>query len=295
MTVFTGAGTALVTPFAKDGKIDFPAFERLIRFQIEKKADALIVCGCTGEAATLTDQERMECVRIAVDLSAGRIPVIAGTGSNVTETAVSLSERAQRAGADAILVITPYYNKCTQSGLINHYRKIAARVDIPMMLYNVPSRTGVNLLPQTVMALADECDNIIAIKEASGNISQIADLAAISQGRMDIYSGNDDMIVPMLSLGAKGVISVVSNILPTMTHNMVRAFQNGQTKKAADLQLQLLPLIRALFCEVNPIPVKAALSYLGMCENVLREPLTALESQHIQLLKTALKELEVIN
>lgn len=290
MSIFEGAGVALITPFTETEEVDYARLGELLEFQIENGTDAIIICGCTGEAATLTEEERLECIRYTVEKVDHRIPVIAGTGTNCTRTAVSLAKKAEKAGADALLVITPYYNKGTQKGLIAHYKAVADAVTLPIMLYNVPSRTGVNLLPQTAVTLAKECENIVAIKEASGNISQLADLAALADGCLDIYSGNDDMIVPLLSLGGKGVVSVLSNVAPRETHDMVMEYLNGNAAKATALQLKFLPLVRALFCEVNPIPVKAALAEMGMDSGVVRMPLTKLEPEHLTVVKDALSK-----
>lgn len=295
MSIFEGAGVALITPFTKTGEIDYERLGELLEFQISEGTDAIIVCGCTGEAAALTPEERHSCIRYTVECVNHRIPVIAGTGANITSTAISLSLDAIECGADAILSITPYYNKCTQKGLITHYKAIAGAISVPMMLYNVPSRTGVNLLPQTAITLAQECEHIVAIKEASGNISQVAELAALSAQAgncLDIYSGNDDMIVPLLSLGGKGVVSVLSNVMPKETHRMVMEYLYGNRNEATKLQLDLLPLIHDLFCVVNPIPVKAALQLMGKCAGTLRAPLTELETESQDLLEQLKKEMK---
>lgn len=294
MSIFRGSGVALVTPFTDREEIDYEALNCLIEFQITNGTDAIIICGCTGEAATLTNEERLACIRHTIGQVSHRVPVIAGTGTNCTKTTLSLSMEAEALGADALLIITPYYNKCTQAGLFAHYRTVAESVTIPIILYNVPSRTGVNLLPQTAIALAKECKNIVAIKEASGNISQLADLAALSDGVLDLYSGNDDMIVPLLSLGGIGVISVLSNILPRQTHDMVTAFLRRETETATRLQLETLPLTRALFSEVNPIPVKYALSRMGLCGETLRAPLTPLEKHHRDALQKLLLDFSLL-
>ena len=274
-TVFTGAATAIITPF-QNGKVDFDAFARLLEWQIEKGIDALVVCGTTGEASTLTDEEHREVIRFAVEKVAHRVPVIAGTGSNDTDYAIDLTRYAGEVGADAVLLVTPYYNKATQNGLYESFKATADASTVPCILYNVPSRTGCNLLPATVARLAKH-PRIVAIKEASGNISQIAELAALVGDEMDIYSGNDDQILPILALGGKGVISVLSNPMPTETAELCRRFFEGDLAGARKLQLDLLPFVNALFSEVNPIPVKAAMAKMGFGENSLRLPLTPME------------------
>ena len=277
-TVFTGAATAIITPF-KGNEIDYEAFGRLLDWQIAEGIDAIVVCGTTGEASTLTDEEHREAIRFAVERVGGRVPVIAGTGSNDTAYAIELSKYACEVGADALLLVTPYYNKATQKGLIESFLAVANACDKPIILYNVPSRTGCNILPKTAAILAEH-PNIVAIKEASGNISQIAELIALTRGKLDVYSGNDDQIVPILSLGGKGVISVLSNPMPRATSEMCHKFFAGDVAGSAKLQLDLLPLVNALFCEVNPIPVKAAMAAMGFCENYVRLPLTAMEPEN---------------
>lgn len=274
-TVFTGAATAIITPLTEKG-IDYDRFGRLIDWQIDAGINAIVAVGTTGEGSTLTDEEHREAIRFCVERVAGRVPVIAGTGSNDVAYAIDLTRFACEAGADAMLLVTPYYNKATQKGLITSFTAIADASTKPCILYNVPSRTGCNLLPETLSVLADH-ENIVAVKEASGNISQIAKAAALCRDRLDFYSGNDDQIVPVLSLGGKGVISVLSNIMPAETVEICNRYFRGDTAGAADLQLELLPLIDALFCEVNPIPVKAACAAMGFCENYLRLPLTPME------------------
>ena len=291
-TVFTGAATAIVTPLTKDG-IDYEQFGRLIDWQIEEGIDAIVAVGTTGEGSTLTDDEHKEAIRFAVERAAGRVPVIAGTGSNDIAYAISLTEYACEVGADAMLLVTPYYNKATQNGLIESFRAIADASTKPCILYNVPSRTGCNLLPASVLKLAEH-PNIVGIKEASGNISQIAELAALVGDKIDIYSGNDDQIVPVLSLGGKGVISVLSNIMPKATSEMCRLFFEGDVAASRKLQLDLLPLINALFSEVNPIPVKAAVSAMGYCENYLRLPLTPMEEAHAEVLYSLMRKENLI-
>lgn len=263
MPIFKGAGVAIVTPFTQDDKVNFEELGKMIDFQIAGGTDAIIICGTTGESSTLTHEEHGECIKFAVEHTAGRVPVIAGTGSNSTAEAIRLSTHAQNNGADALLLVTPYYNKATQKGLIQHYTAIANSVDLPIILYNVPSRTGVNILPQTAVTLAKNVKNIVAVKEASGNISQVAELAALADGCIDIYSGNDDQVVPLLSLGGVGVISVLSNVMPKLTHDMVMSYLNGDVKLSRQLQLSVMNLNKALFCEVNPIPVKEALNMMG--------------------------------
>ncbi|MBE7090314.1 MAG: 4-hydroxy-tetrahydrodipicolinate synthase [Clostridiales bacterium] len=292
-TVFTGAATAIVTPLTKDG-IDYEQFARLIDWQIEEGIDAIVAVGTTGEGSTLTDEEHKEAIRFCVEHVAGRVPVIAGTGSNDAAYAIELTKYACEVGADAMLLVTPYYNKATQNGLIAFFTAIADASDKPCILYNVPSRTGCNLLPATVAKLAKH-PNIVGIKEASGDISQIAELAALVGDTFDIYSGNDDQIVSMMSLGAKGVISVLSNLMPKATHDMCALFDAGHLVQAREMQLKLLPLVKALFCEVNPIPVKAAMHAMGYCENYLRLPLTPMEAAHEAQLLTLMREQGLID
>ncbi len=282
-TVFRGAATALITPLTADG-VDYAAFGRLIDWQIEQGIDALVIAGTTGEGSTLTYQEHEECIRFAVERAAGRVPIIAGSGSNDTNRAITLSKFSCRAGADALLVVTPYYNKATQRGLIASYNAIADAVDKPIILYNVPSRTGVNIEPATYAELAKH-PNIVGIKEASGNISKIVETAMLVGDAVDIYSGNDDQVVPVLSMGGSGVISVLSNVMPAATVEMCRRFFDGDVAGSARMQMDLLPLINALFSEVNPIPVKAAMAAMGWCENIVRLPLTPMEEGHWQKLK----------
>ena len=288
-TVFTGAATAIITPF-QNGKVDYDALGRLIEWQIAKGIDALVVCGTTGEASTLTDEEHREVIRYSVEKVAKRVPVIAGTGSNDTDYAIDLTRFAGEVGADAVLLVTPYYNKATQNGLYESFKATADASAVPCILYNVPSRTGCNLLPATVARLSAH-PRIVAIKEASGNISQIAELAALVGDKMDIYSGNDDQIVPILALGGKGVISVLSNPMPAETHEMCRRFFEGDIAGARELQLSLLPFVGALFSEVNPIPVKACMAKMGFGENSLRLPLTPMEEAHKEKLFAIMEEL----
>ena len=291
-TVFVGAATAIVTPLTKDG-IDYEQFGRLIEWQIAEGIAAIVAVGTTGEGSTLTDQEHKEAIKFCVEKVGGRVPVIAGTGSNDTAYAIELTKYACEVGADAMLLVTPYYNKATQRGLIESFRAIADASTKPCILYNVPSRSGCNLLPSSVLALADH-PNIVGIKEACGDISQVASLCALVGDKLDVYSGNDDQIVPILSLGGKGVISVLSNIMPKETQKMCTDYLSGNVTEARDAQLRLLPLINALFCEVNPIPVKAAVAAMGYCENYLRLPLTTMEPEHEAKLLSLMKEQNLI-
>lgn len=294
MTIFKGAGVAIVTPFTEDNKVNYDALAKMIDFQIEEGTDSIVICGTTGESSTLSHEEHDECIRFTVEYTAGRVPVIAGTGSNSTEEAIRLSTHAEKAGADALLLVTPYYNKATQGGLISHYTQIANSVEIPIIMYNVPSRTGVNILPETAAALAKNVENIVAIKEASGNIGQVARLAALTEGCLDIYSGNDDQIVPLLSLGGVGVISVLSNVAPRMTHDIVAKYLEGDVTASCKLQLDAMELINALFCEVNPIPVKAALNMMGMEAGGLRAPLSEMTDANKEVLRMAMKNLNLL-
>ncbi len=291
-TLFTGAATAIVTPLTENG-VDYEQFGRLIDWQIAEGIDAIVAVGTTGEGSTLTDEEHKEAIRFCVERVSGRVPVIAGTGSNDTAYAIEMTKYACSVGADAMLLVTPYYNKATQRGLIESFRAIADASDKPCILYNVPGRTGCNLTPASAAVLAEH-PNIVGIKEASGNISQIAELARLVGDKMDIYSGNDDQIVPILSLGGKGVISVLSNIMPKATSEMCKKFFAGDVAGSRAMQLELLPLVDALFCEVNPIPVKAAVSAMGYCENYLRLPLTPMESANEEKLLALMKEQKLI-
>lgn len=293
MAIFEGAGVAIVTPFYDNGDINFEKLESLIDFQIENETDAIIICGTTGEASAMCDEDHIECIRIAVSRTRGRVPVIAGTGSNDTLHGINLTKRAKAIGADASLQVTPYYNKTTQKGLLEHFKAIGQAADLPMILYNVPSRTGVNINAQTAYELS-QFDFIAGIKEASGNFSQIAQIAAMCQGELPIYSGNDDQIIPVLSLGGKGVISVLSNIIPKQTHDMVKLYLNGQTKEAAMLQLKYLDLATALFYEVNPIPIKAALNLMGYEVGPCRLPLVPMDELNLAKLKKVLENYQLI-
>lgn len=288
MSLFSGSGVALVTPFT-DGKVNFNKLEELLNWHVEQGTDAIVICGTTGEASTMTDEEQKETIKFTVNKINGRIPVIAGTGSNCTAHAIEMSEYAQKVGADGLLVITPYYNKATQKGLLAHFTALADAVNIPMIIYNVPGRTGVNILPATLAELAKH-PNIQGVKEASGNIAQIAEIARLVPENFYIYSGNDDMVVPLMSLRGSGVISVVANIAPKDTHDMVQKFIDGDVKGACDLQLQLKPLIDALFIEVNPIPVKTAMNLMAFEVGELRLPLTEMTDAHLNILKTRMTE-----
>ena len=293
MAIFEGAGVALVTPFFDNGDINFGKLEEYIDFQIDNGTDAIIICGTTGEASTMTDDEHLECIKVAVDRTNRRVPVIAGTGSNDTRHGINLTKRAKALGVDATLQVTPYYNKATQNGLIEHFTAIGKAVDLPMILYSVPSRTGVGIAPKTVQALA-KYDFVQGIKEATGNLSNAAEIAHLCGEDFPIYSGNDDQVLPILSLGGKGVISVLSNVAPQQTHDMVRYYLDGNHKEALRLQLDFLPLIKALFCEVNPIPAKMALNLMGMEAGPCRLPLTNLEPEHTALLKQALIDAHIL-
>lgn len=294
MAIFKGAGVALVTPFHEDESVNYEALEALIEMQIEGSTDAIIVCGTTGEPSTMTEEERESVIRFVIEKVKKRVPVIAGTGCNNTKDSVAMSKKAETLGADGLLVVTPYYNKATQDGLFLHYKAIADEVNIPIIMYNVPSRTGCNILPETAVRIARECKNVVAIKEAGGNISQVATLAFMGKGILDIYSGNDDQIIPILSLGGIGVISVLSNIAPKDTHDMVMEYLEGDREKALDIQLRYLKIIQALFCEVNPIPAKAALNLMGKNAGTLRLPLTKMCEKNQVVLKIAMEEAGLI-
>ncbi len=290
MSIFTGAGVAIVTPFHEDGSINFEAFAELIEFQIANSTDAIIVMGTTGESATTSEEEHLEAIKFCAETVKGRVPVVAGTGSNCTRTAVYLSTEAEKYGVDGLLVVTPYYNKATQNGLYQHYKTIADSVKLPIIIYNVPSRTGCNILPETVVRLCNDVENIVGVKEASGNISQITKLFALADGKVDVYSGNDDQIVPILALGGKGVISVLSNVAPKQTHDICQLFFDGKTAESAALQLKAIPLVNALFSEVNPIPVKKGVEFMGFAAGPLRMPLTEIEPVHEEQLRKAMAE-----
>lgn len=294
MAIFTGAAVAITTPFTANGEVDYKTFADQIEYQIENGTDAIVVCGTTGEASTLSHEEHLECIKFCAEKVNKRIPVIAGTGSNCTETAIYLSTEAEKYGVDGLLIVTPYYNKATQKGLIEHYTAIANSVKLPIIMYNVPGRTGCNILPATADQLIKTVPNIVGIKEATGNLSQVAKLAALLDGEGDIYSGNDDQIIPIMSLGGKGVISVLSNIAPQKTHDICQAFFDGDTAKAAKLQLEAIELVDALFCEVNPIPVKKAVQLQGRDTGVLRRPLTEMEPQNADKLEKAMNKYGVL-
>nr|WP_317378828.1 4-hydroxy-tetrahydrodipicolinate synthase [uncultured Faecalimonas sp.] len=290
MAIFTGAGVAIITPFHEDGSIHYDQLKKLVDYHCENGTDSIVICGTTGESATMTEEEHLECIKNTIAFAAGRIPVIAGTGSNCTATAVELSREAAKAGADGLLVVTPYYNKATQKGLIEHYKAIAREADAPIIMYSVASRTGCNIEPATVATLVKEVDNIVGVKEASGNISQVAKIMQLTQGDIDLYSGNDDQIVPILALGGKGVISVLSNVAPRETHEICERFFAGDIKGSRELQLKAIPLINALFSEVNPIPVKKAVELMGIETGGLRMPLTEMEEANTKKLAQAMRE-----
>ena len=290
MAIFTGAGVALVTPFHEDGSINYDKLDELIDYHCTNGTDSIIICGTTGESSTLSEKEHMECIKFAIERTKKRLPVIAGTGSNATYTTIDMSKEAVEYGADGLLLVTPYYNKATQKGLIAHYKAVAQEAKAPIIMYSVASRTGLNIAPETAATLIREVDNIVGIKEASGNISQVAKIMSLTDGKADLYSGNDDQIVPLLSLGAKGVISVLSNVAPKETHDICEKFFAGDVKGSCELQLRAIPLIEQLFCEVNPIPVKKAVNLMGMECGGVRMPLTELSPEHVDLLAQAMKD-----
>lgn len=294
MSIFTGAGVAIITPFNEDGTVNYDAFGEIIEAQIKGGSDAIIVCGTTGESSTMNDEEHIAVIKYCVDKVAKRVPVIAGSGSNCTREAVNISREAERVGADGLLCVTPYYNKCTQEGLYQYYKAISDAVNIPIIMYNVPSRTGTTIQPETAVRIAKEVKNVVAIKEASGNISAVAKLASLADGCIDIYSGNDDQVLPILSLGGKGVISVWSHVAPKKVHDMVMAFLEGDIATAQKLQLEAIDVIGALFSEVNPIPVKAAMNMLGFNAGPVRAPLTELSDKNKEVLKKSLKDYGVL-
>ncbi len=289
MAIFEGAGVALITPFTESGEVNYRKLEELLEEQIAGGTDAIISCGTTGESSTMTHEEHIQVVRYTCQVVKGRIPVIAGTGSNCTREAVHLSQEAEKAGADGLLLVTPYYNKATQKGLTAHYTHIAQSVKIPCLLYHIPGRTGVTMAPATIASLCRNVPNIVGVKEASGNFSSMATLMHMAEGHVDLYSGNDDQIVPLLAMGGKGVISVLSNVAPKQTHDICQSFFDGDVKKSLQLQLKAIPLITQLFCEVNPIPVKAALNLMGKEVGGLRMPLTEMEPQHQEDLAAAMR------
>lgn len=290
MAIFTGAGVALVTPFHEDGSVNFDKLDELIDYHCENGTDSLIICGTTGESSTLSEEEHMECIKFAVERTKKRLPVIAGTGSNATYTTIDMSKEAAEYGVDGLLIVTPYYNKATQKGLADHYKAVAKEAKAPIIMYSVASRTGLNIAPETAAELIRDVDNIVGIKEASGNISQVAKIMHLTEGKADLYSGNDDQIVPLLSLGGKGVISVLSNVAPRETHDICAKFFAGDVKGACELQLKAIPLIEQLFCEVNPIPVKKAVNLMGMECGGLRMPLTEISPEHEKSLAQAMRD-----
>ena len=294
MSIFTGAGVALVTPFKEDLSVDYDQLEKFIDFQINNGTDSIVICGTSGEASTMSHDEQIEVVSACVSHVNGRVPVIAGAGANCTDEALNLAKRSEKAGADGLLVVTPYYNKATQKGLEEYYTTVGNSVDIPIIMYNVPGRTGTNIQPATAVKIAKSVDNIVAIKEASGDIGQVATLAALADGCLDIYSGNDDQVVPLLALGGKGVISVLSNVAPRETHDMVMKFLEGDVKGSLDIQLKYMDVIHNLFSEVNPIPAKRAVAELGYCKNIVRRPLTEMEEDHAQVLIQSMKEAGIL-
>ena len=294
MSIFTGAGVALVTPFKEDLSVDYDQLEKFIDFQINNGTDSIVICGTSGEASTMSHDEQIEVVSACVSHVNGRVPVIAGAGANCTDEALNLAKRSEKAGADGLLVVTPYYNKATQKGLEEYYITVGNSVDIPIIMYNVPGRTGTNIQPATAVKIAKSVDNIVAIKEASGDIGQVATLAALADGCLDIYSGNDDQVVPLLALGGKGVISVLSNVAPRETHDMVMKFLEGDVKGSLDIQLKYMDVIHNLFSEVNPIPAKRAVAEMGYCKNIVRRPLTEMEEDHAQVLIQSMKEAGIL-
>ena len=294
MSIFTGAGVALVTPFKEDLSVDYDQLEKFIDFQINNGTDSIVICGTSGEASTMSHDEQIEVVSACVSHVNGRVPVIAGAGANCTDEALNLAKRSEKAGADGLLVVTPYYNKATQKGLEEYYTTVGNSVDIPIIMYNVPGRTGTNIQPATAVKIAKSVDNIVAIKEASGDIGQVATLAALADGCLDIYSGNDDQVVPLLALGGKGVISALSNVAPRETHDMVMKFLEGDVKGSLDIQLKYMDVIHNLFSEVNPIPAKRAVAEMGYCKNIVRRPLTEMEEDHAQVLIQSMKEAGIL-
>ena len=294
MSIFTGSAVAIITPFKNGGEVDYESFANIIEFQVANKTDAIVVCGTTGEASCLSHEEHLDVIGFCVKQVAGRVPVIAGTGSNCTETAIYLTKEADALGADAMLVVTPYYNKATQNGLVAHFTAVAGATKKPIILYNVPSRTGCKMTPATIATLYKTVDNIVAVKEATGDISVATEIAALTDGKMDIYSGNDDMIVPILSIGGKGVISVLSHVIPYEVHEMVASYLRGETDKARDLQVKYFRLAKDLFLEVNPIPVKAATCMMGQCDGSVRMPLSIMEPQNQAILRAEMERMGVL-
>lgn len=294
MRIFTGSGVALVTPMKDDLSVNYDKLEELVNYHIDQGTDSIIVCGTTGEAATQSHEEHLATVKACVEFAKKRIPVIAGTGSNCTETAIYLSQKAQEYGVDGLLVVSPYYNKATQQGLVGHFTAVANSVKLPIILYNVPGRTGCNILPSTVATLTKNVENIVGIKEASGNISQVAQIMQLTDGKIDLYSGNDDQIVPILSLGGVGVISVLANVAPKETHDIVAKYLAGDTKGSLELQLKYLPLVDCLFSEVNPIPVKKAVNLMGKEVGTLRMPLTEMSPEKTAVLEAEMKKVGIL-
>lgn len=294
MAIFKGAGVAIITPFHKDGSVNYDKLEELIDFQCNNGTDSIVICGTTGESATLSEEEHIKCIKMAVEFTKGRIPVVAGTGSNSTHTAIELSREAEAAGADGLLIVTPYYNKATQQGLIQHYTAIAKEVKAPIIMYSVASRTGCNIEPATAASLVKNVENIVGIKEASGNISQVAKIMNLTYGKVDLYSGNDDQIVPILSMGGIGVISVLSNVAPKETHDICERWFAGDVQGSLDLQLRSIPLVEALFREVNPIPVKKAMNLMGFEVGSLRMPLTEMTDANAEQLAKAMKDFGIL-
>ncbi len=294
MAIFTGAGVAIVTPFHADGSVNYNKLEELINYQIDHGTDSIVICGTTGESPTLSEKEHVDVIKKAVEFTKGRVPVVAGTGSNSTQTAIELSVAAVEAGADGLLVITPYYNKATQAGLVQHFTAIADAAKAPIIMYSVQSRTGVNIAPETVATLVKNVDNIVGLKEASGNISQVAKIMNLTDGKLDLYSGNDDQIVPVMSLGGIGVISVLSNVAPQYTHDICAKYLAGDVKGSMEMQLKAIPLVDQLFCEVNPIPVKKALNLMGFEVGGLRMPLTELTKANEEKLAKAMREFGIL-
>ena len=294
MAIFKGAGVAIITPFHKDGSVNYDKLEELIDFQCNNGTDSIVICGTTGESATLSEEEHIKCIKMAVEFTKGRIPVVAGTGSNSTHTAIELSREAEAAGADGLLIVTPYYNKATQQGLIQHYTAIAKEVKAPIIMYSVASRTGCNIEPATAASLVKNVENIVGIKEASGNISQVAKIMNLTDGKVDLYSGNDDQIVPILSMGGIGVISVLSNVAPKESHDICERWFAGDVQGSLDLQLRSIPLVEALFREVNPIPVKKAMNLMGFEVGSLRMPLTEMTDANAEQLAKAMKDFGIL-
>lgn len=294
MAIFEGAGVALVTPFKANGDVNYDKLEEILEEQIAGGTDAIVICGTTGEASTMSPEEHLSVIKYGCEVVKGRIPVVAGTGSNCTREAVYMSQKAEEVGADGVLLVTPYYNKATQNGLIAHFTTIAESIKIPALLYHIPGRTGVTMKPETIVSLCKKVPNIVGVKEASGNFSSIATMMNMADGCIDVYSGNDDQIVPLLSMGGKGVISVLSNVAPKQTHDICQKFFDGDVKGSLQMQLDAIPLISALFSEVNPIPVKAAMNMMGKEVGPLRLPLTEMEDAHKEVLKQAMKSYGIL-